>query len=102
MDSALLIAAPGVTFPGCAVGEGPLGRGLMATRSVGMFMKEPVLRVPIEESIALCVDGREHKRDRRVQSTAMDKEMGVGAAVRVSAGGGPSATIVSCFPVSSP
>jgi hypothetical protein len=30
----------------------------MATRSVGMFMKEPVLRVPVAESIALCVDGR--------------------------------------------
>ena len=58
MDAALLTAAPGVSFPGCGVGVGPLGRGLMASRSVGMFMQEPVLRVPIAESIALCVDGR--------------------------------------------
>lgn len=64
MDAALLTAAPGVTFPGCCVGEGPLGRGLMATRSVGMFMKEPVLRVPLAESIALCVDGRGSEAER--------------------------------------
>ena len=58
MDAALLDAAPGLRFLGCEVGEGPLGRGCMASRPVGNVPAgDPVVRVPVNQSVALCVDG---------------------------------------------
>ena len=76
MDAALLAAAPGLRFLGCEVGEGPLGRGCMASRPVGNVPAgDPVVRVPVNQSVALCVDGA-HDVARSI-ATRRQREMGV-------------------------
>jgi hypothetical protein len=76
MDAALLAAAPGLRFLGCEVGEGPLGRGCMASRTVGNVPAgDPVVRVPVNQSVALCVDGA-HDVARSI-ATRRQREMGV-------------------------